>query len=103
MLWVPPAHDIPSNNKLRKLRTCVVAPEGRRLVSAGYSQIELRIAARIAGEEAMLEAFRQNIDIHARTVKPILGTEDDMKDGRKLTKGLNFRLLYGMGPKLLRN
>ena len=99
----PNVQNIPSNNKLRKLRTCVVAPEGRRLVSADYSQIELRIAARIAGEEAMLEAFRQNIDIHSRTVKPILGTEDDMKDGRKLAKGLNLRLLYGMGPKLLRN
>lgn len=99
----PNVQNTPSNNKLRKLRTCVVAPEGRRLVSADYSQIELRIAARIAGEEAMLEAFRQNIDIHARTVKPILGTEDNMTDGRKLAKGLNLRLLYGMGLKLLRH
>jgi DNA polymerase-1 len=98
----PNVQNVPSKTKLRELRKCVVAPEGRRLIKADYSQIELRIVAKVAGEEAMLEAFRRGVDIHSRTAQSIVSSGGDAERGRRLAKGLNFGLLYGMGAKKLR-
>jgi DNA polymerase-1 len=85
-----------------RYRCCVVAPPGRVLVKADYSQIELRIAAKIANETNMIEAYRQNEDLHTRTARLVLGKQDVTKADRQLAKALTFGLLYGMGADKLR-
>jgi len=96
-----------SNPNLQNLppevRKHVRAPEGRVLVKADYSQIELRIAANISGEERMLRAFTAGEDIHTITARNITGKEQVSKEDRKLAKVVNFGLLYGMGSAGLRN
>ena len=82
-------------------RACFRPPEGRVLVKADYSQIELRIAAQLSGDAAMGEAFRQGEDLHAATARAVLGREPKQED-RQLAKALNFGLLYGMGAAVLR-
>ena len=84
-------------------RKHVEAPEGRVLVKADYSQIELRIAAKISGDERMLRAFVEGQDIHTITARSISGKEQVSKEDRKLAKAVNFGLLYGMGPAGLRH
>jgi DNA polymerase-1 len=86
-----------------EVRRYVKAPAGRVLVVADYSQIELRIAAKIAGEERMLAAFVTDEDIHAITARSLTGHEEVTKQERKLAKAVNFGLLYGMSPGGLRN
>jgi DNA polymerase I-like protein with 3'-5' exonuclease and polymerase domains len=83
-------------------RRCVVAPPGRVLVKADYSQIELRIAAVISKDKALLEAYRRGDDLHTRTAQHVLGVEQVSKNDRKLAKALNFGLLYGMGAPRFR-
>jgi DNA polymerase-1 len=78
-------------------RSCVQAPAGRVLVKADFSQIELRIAAKLAGESNMLDAFRQGLDLHVLTARRLLGKDDVTKEDRKVAKSANFGLLYGMG------
>ena len=86
------------------LRRAFRAPEGRVLVKADYSQIELRLAAVIAQEGAMLKAFREGQDLHALTASLVLGKplEAMSKEDRQLAKALNFGLLYGLGAEGLR-
>lgn len=69
-------------------------------VKADYSQIELRIAAWLAGEKVMLDAYRQGLDLHTMTANLILG--DESKAARQVGKTLNFGLLYGAGANTLR-
>jgi DNA polymerase-1 len=83
-------------------RRCFRAPEGRVLVKADYSQIELRIAAKVSGDEAMLEAYGRGEDLHTLTARRVLGAEDVTKEHRQTAKSLNFGLLYGMGARGLR-
>jgi DNA polymerase-1 len=78
-------------------RRCIVAPPGRVLVKADYSQIELRIAAKISGDKALLDAYLQGEDLHVRTARNVLGIAEVTKKHRQLAKALNFGLLYGMG------
>jgi DNA polymerase-1 len=80
-------------------RRCIVAPHGRVLVKADYSQIELRIAARVSGDKALLEAYQRGDDLHTRTARTVLGIEEVTKRDRQLAKALNFGLLYGMGVR----
>jgi DNA polymerase-1 len=79
------------------LRGCFIAPEGRTLVCADYSQIELRVAAALANETRMIEAYKSGADLHRRTAALVLGKaeEDVTKDDRQLAKAVNFGLLYG--------
>jgi DNA polymerase-1 len=77
-------------------RRCVRAPQGRVLVKADYSQIELRIAAEVSGDQAMLGAYGRGEDLHALTARRVLGIEQVTKEHRQLAKALNFGLLYGM-------
>jgi DNA polymerase I len=86
-----------------EVRCYVKAPAGRVLVVADYSQIELRIAAKIAGEERMLAAFANGENIHTSTARSLTGREEVTKQERKLAKAVNFGLLYGMSPGGLRN
>ncbi|WP_036270342.1 bifunctional 3'-5' exonuclease/DNA polymerase [Meiothermus rufus] len=83
-------------------RACFRAPIGRLLVKADYSQIELRLAAQIAGEKRMLEAFEQGEDLHTLTARLITGKAEPSRGDRQLAKALNFGLLYGMGSEGLR-
>jgi DNA polymerase-1 len=80
-------------------RRCITAPPGRVLVKADYSQVELRIAAKVSGDEALLDAYREGADLHTLTARRVLGIETVTKDHRQLAKALNFGLLYGMGAR----
>ena len=81
-------------------RACFKAPPGRVLVKADYSQIELRIAAELSRDAAMLEAFKKGEDLHIRTARALLDHEPTKED-RQLAKAVNFGLLFGMGaPRL---
>lgn len=91
--------------RLPELRSAFRPAEGRVLVKADYSQIELRIAAVVANERGMLEAYRQGQDLHTFTAARVLGKPlaDVSKGDRQLAKALNFGLLYGMGAESLRS
>jgi DNA polymerase-1 len=78
-------------------RRCVVAAPGRRFAIADYSQIELRIAARLTEDVALREVYQRGDDLHVRTAQQVLGTAEVSSEQRQLAKALNFGLLYGMG------
>jgi DNA polymerase-1 len=82
----------------RRIREAFVAPPGSVIVSADYSQIELRIMAHISGDEAMLRAFAQGEDIHRATAAEIFGLapEEVQSEQRRYAKVINFGLIYGM-------
>lgn len=84
-----------------ELRECFIAPAGAVLVCADYSQIELRVAAALAGEQRMIDAYQSGADLHRRTAALVLGKEEDevTKDDRQLAKAVNFGLLYGQSAK----
>jgi DNA polymerase-1 len=84
------------------LRSYIRAPEGRIFVVADYSQIELRIAAKISGDREMFSAYAEGRDLHTFTAQSLIGREEVSGDDRKLAKAVNFGLLYGMGAKGLR-
>ncbi len=82
----------------RRVRNGFIADAGNVLLSVDYSQIELRIVAHMAGDEAMLDAFRAGEDIHSTTAAAIYGIElsDVTKEMRRHAKAINFGLIYGM-------
>ena len=82
----------------RRVRNGFIADKGNMLLAVDYSQVELRIVAHIAGDEAMLSAFRAGEDIHATTAAAIYDLELDKvtKDMRRHAKAINFGLIYGM-------
>ncbi len=84
-----------------EMRSCFVAGPKKVLVIADYSQVELRVAAFLAKEEAMLAAFRSGQDIHALTAAKLSGKEAGRasEEERKLAKAVNFGLLYGMSAR----
>jgi DNA polymerase-1 len=85
----------------RDLRKVFVAPSGKKLVVADFSQIELRIAAEFVGEEKMIEAFQKGEDMHVLTASLVLGKpkEEITKEERQLAKAMNYGLIYGISPK----
>jgi DNA polymerase-1 len=83
-------------------RRCFKAPPGRVLVKADYNQIELRIAAKVSGDKAMLDAYAQGRDLHRLTAQRMLGKEEVTDAERKLAKPVNFGLIYGLGCNSLR-
>lgn len=82
----------------RRIREAFVAPEGRLIASADYSQIELRIMAHLSGDEALLKAFREGLDVHKATAAEVFGVsvEDVTSEQRRYAKVINFGLIYGM-------
>ncbi|MCX6033908.1 MAG: DNA polymerase I, partial [Chloroflexi bacterium] len=95
----PNLQNIPTRTDLgRRVRRGFIADPGNVLVSLDYSQIELRIVAHMAGDEAMLNAFRAGQDIHATTAAAIYGVplEAVTKEMRRHSKAINFGLIYGM-------
>jgi DNA polymerase-1 len=100
----PNLQNIPARGELgRQIKNCFVAREDWTLLICDYSQIELRLAAHLSQDQAMLEIFRQNIDFHAATAQRVygVGPEEVTKEMRSFAKTINFGILYGMGATSL--
>lgn len=82
----------------RRVREAFVAPAGHRIVSADYSQIELRIMAHISGDEGLTRAFATGMDVHRATASEVFGVAPDevTSEQRRYAKTINFGLIYGM-------
>jgi DNA polymerase I len=82
----------------RRIREAFIAPAGHVLVSADYSQIELRIMAHLSDDTGLLNAFAHDLDIHTATAAEVFGValEDVNADQRRMAKVINFGLIYGM-------
>lgn len=102
----PNLQNIPIRNpRGRRIRRAFIADNGHVLLSADYSQIELRVLAHLSGDEVLQDAFRRNEDIHQRTGIEIFGVEamqhglgdQAPKDLRRIAKTINFGVIYGMG------
>ena len=95
----PNLQAIPIRTELgREIRSAFVAEQGHRLISADYSQVELRILAHVSGEPKLREAFARDEDIHAATAAEVLGKEraELTKDERNVAKMVNFGIIYGI-------
>jgi DNA polymerase-1 len=95
----PNLQSIPIRTELgRQIRSAFVAEDGFRLLSADYSQVELRILAHVSGEPALREAFARGDDIHTATAAEVLGKEPATltKDERNIAKMVNFGIIYGI-------
>lgn len=84
----------------REIRKAFIARDGYKLVGIDYSQIELRLLAHFSEDEALVDAFNNDLDIHSQTAIKIFG-EEEAKSKRNIAKTINFGLLYGMGSKKL--
>lgn len=96
----PNLQNIPIRTALgRTIREAFIAPPGYRIVSADYSQIELRVLAHLSGDERLLEAFRTGQDIHTRTAMEIFDVSegDVTREHRTRAKAVNFGVIYGQG------
>lgn len=109
----PAYQTIPSRTEwAKRLRSVYVAPDGYRIVKMDYSQGELRIAADMANEQTMIEAYRYATDIHVLTAAAVMGLtieqflqldEKSQNEKRRAAKAINFGLIYGMYPAGLVN
>lgn len=82
----------------RRIRQAFIAPPGRVLMAADYSQIELRIMAHLSGDERLMAAFEEGLDVHRATAAEVFGctTQAVTDDQRRSAKAINFGLIYGM-------
>jgi DNA polymerase-1 len=83
----------------RQIRDAFIAEQGFSLISADYSQIELRILAHMSGDKSLTAAFVNGEDIHLRTAKELFGemlSENELKDYRRIAKTINFSVIYGI-------
>ncbi|WP_347453090.1 DNA polymerase I [Acinetobacter thermotolerans] len=95
----PNLQNIPVREEIgRQIRKAFIAPEGRVLLAADYSQIELRLMAHFSQDDALVDAFMHGQDVHRRTAAEVLGVPLDQvtNDQRRQAKAVNFGLLYGM-------
>ena len=95
----PNLQNIPVREEIgRQIRKAFIAPQGRVILAADYSQIELRLMAHFSQDEALVDAFNHGQDVHRRTAAEVLGValEDVTSDQRRQAKAVNFGLLYGM-------
>ncbi|WP_089932883.1 DNA polymerase I [Candidatus Entotheonella palauensis] len=97
----PNLQNIPIRSDLgRQIRRAFVAAPGHRLISADYSQIELRLLAHFTHDPVLTEAFRQGQDIHTRTAMDVFTVDESAVDGdmRRMAKTVNFGIIYGLSP-----
>jgi DNA polymerase-1 len=97
----PNLQNIPIRTELGlEIRRAFIAEEGHQLVSADYSQIELRLLAHIAEDPVLIDAFARDEDIHSRTAAEIFGVAQDQvtRDQRRVAKTVNFGIAYGLSP-----
>jgi DNA polymerase-1 len=97
----PNLQNIPIRTELgREIRAAFVAAEGKRLVAADYSQIELRLLAHYSQDPLLLEAYRTGMDIHALTASEVFGVPPMLIDAeqRRRAKAVNFGIVYGLSP-----
>ncbi|HRQ86483.1 MAG TPA: DNA polymerase I [Candidatus Saccharibacteria bacterium] len=97
----PNLQNIPIRTELgREIREAFIANKGNVLVSADYSQFELRLAAVLAGDQALIDDFNSGIDVHTKTASEVYGIplKEVTKDQRRAAKVINFGVLYGMSP-----
>jgi DNA polymerase I len=95
----PNLQNIPIRNaEGRRIREAFIAPPGHHILSADYSQVELRIMAHLSGDENLMDAFQSGEDVHRRTAAEILGIPggDVNSEQRRYAKTINFGLIYGM-------
>jgi len=96
----PNLQNIPIRNALsRQIRQAFLPQDGWQMLSADYSQIELRILAHLSGEDVLVEAFKHKEDVHALTARLLLEKEQVNADERRLGKTINFGVIYGMGAQ----
>jgi DNA polymerase-1 len=95
----PNLQNLPRDSRYRR---CFVAPPGRVLVKADYSQVELRIAAKVSADAVMTGAYRRGDDLHTLTAQGMTGKDSVTKEERQLAKPANFGLIYGLGVPSLR-
>jgi DNA polymerase-1 len=97
----PNLQNIPIRTELgRRIRRSFVAEKGNKIISADYSQLELRLLAHITQDPVMLEAFQHGEDIHARTARLVFGakTDEELKEARRFAKIVNFAIAYAIEP-----
>jgi DNA polymerase I len=97
----PNLQNIPIRTELgRRIRRAFIADEGCKLISADYSQLELRLLAHVTHDPEMLDAFQKNDDIHSRTARLVFGakTKEEMKEARRFSKIVNFAIAYAIEP-----
>jgi DNA polymerase-1 len=100
----PNLQNIPIRTALGKsIRRAFIAPPGHLLVSADYSQIELRVLAHLSQDPVLVDAFRSGEDVHVRTAMEIFGVakDDVTEEMRRRSKTINFGVIYGMGESAL--
>ena len=100
----PNLQNIPVRGDMgRRMRTCFTAGPGMKLISADYSQVELRVLAHYSQDPTLVAAFRNGEDIHTRTAALLHDVEPSEigPDERRKAKTINFGLIYGMGPRKL--
>lgn len=99
----PPEHPGTRSARTPDARLLHCTREGKKLISADYSQIELRVLAHLSRDETLLVAFREGADIHARTASLLFDAppSEITPDQRRNAKTINFGLIYGMGPQKL--
>lgn len=98
----PNLQQIPARGEgAREIRRTFICDDGHLLVSADYSQIELRLLAHMSEEPLLVDAFQRGEDIHTATARQLYDTDEVTKEQRSLAKAINFGVMYGMGPKSL--
>jgi DNA polymerase-1 len=96
----PNLQNIPIRTEFsRRIRKAFLPAEGWQLISADYSQIELRILAHLSGEPVLIEAYNNGDDVHALTARLLLERQEVSPEERRLGKTINFGVIYGMGAQ----
>ncbi|MDT5123972.1 MAG: polymerase [Acidobacteriota bacterium] len=97
----PNLQNIPIRTELgRRIRRAFIAEKGHKLISADYSQLELRLLAHVTHDPVMLDAFQKDDDIHERTARLVFGakTKEELKEARRFAKIVNFAIAYAIEP-----